>query len=101
MPPCPDSVPADRSASHPFWSADGRLVYYLPTIPSEDYRNVVRARPFDATSGHASGESFTAFSSTEMVIPNAPVGAAPVATNDQIIFVLGDFRGDVWMLDLA
>jgi len=91
----------DRSASHPFWSADGRLFYYLPTIPSEDYRNVVRARRFDAPSGQTSGESFTVFSSTEMVIPNAPVGAAPVATNDQIIFVLGDFRGDVWMLDLA
>jgi hypothetical protein len=27
-------------------------------------------------------------------------GAAPVATADRIIFVLGDFRGDVWMMDL-
>ena len=27
--------------------------------------------------------------------------AVLVATTDQIIFVLGDFRGDVWMMDLA
>jgi hypothetical protein len=27
-------------------------------------------------------------------------GTAPIATPDQIILVLGDFRGDVWMMDL-
>jgi hypothetical protein len=39
--------------------------------------------------------------STEMVVPASLSGTAPVATRDQIIFVLGDFRGDVWMMDLA
>ncbi len=27
-------------------------------------------------------------------------GTAPIATPDQIILVLGDFRGDVWLMDL-
>jgi len=27
-------------------------------------------------------------------------GTTPVATPDQLILVLGDFRGDVWLMDL-
>jgi len=52
-------------------------------------------RSFDATLGDVSGDAFTAFPSTEIIVPNAPVGAAPAATADQIVLVLGDFRGDV------
>jgi hypothetical protein len=37
---------------------------------------------------------------SELVVPTFLSGMAPVATTDQIIFVLGDFRGDVWMMDL-
>ena len=90
----------DRSASHPFWSADGSILYDLPTTPSSDLRNVVRGHRFDASAGATSGEAFTAFTSTEMVVPANVTGIAPVATRDEIIFVLGDFRGDVWMMDL-
>jgi hypothetical protein len=35
-----------------------------------------------------------------MAMPAYRPGTAPIATPDQIIFVLGDFRGDVWMMDL-
>ena len=98
--PRDDWMPVDRSASHPFWSADGAFVYYLPTIPSSEFRNVVRARRLDGRSGVLLGEAITAFSSTEMVIPVGLVGTTPVATPDEFIFVLGDFRGDVWMLDV-
>ena len=34
----------DRSASHPFWSADGRLLYYTPTGTNPLIRGSVRAR---------------------------------------------------------
>ena len=98
--PREDWVAVDRSASHPFWSVDGDFIYCLPTIPSTDFRNVVRARRFDATAGLPLGEPFTAFSSTEMVIPVGLAGTTPVATHDEIIFVLGDFRGDVWAVDV-
>ena len=27
-------------------------------------------------------------------------GTAPLAIPGQILFVLGDFRGDIWMMDL-
>ena len=38
--------------------------------------------------------------STEMLMPAYLPGTAPIATPDQIILVLGDFRGDVWLMDL-
>jgi hypothetical protein len=40
------------------------------------------------------------FASSEMLIPAYLPGTAPIATPNQIIFVLGDFRGDVWLMDL-
>ena len=93
-------IAVDHMASHPFWSADGSLLYWLPTVPSTEFRNLVRARRFDAASGGPSGDAFTAVTLTEMVVPASMAGTAPVATHDRIVFVLGDFRGDVWMLDL-
>jgi Tol biopolymer transport system component len=99
--PHADWVLVDRSASHPFWSADGSILYYLPTVPSTEFRNVVRARRFDSMSGLPSGEAFTALTLTEMIVPAAMTGTAPVACRDRIVFVLGDFRGDVWMMELS
>jgi dipeptidyl aminopeptidase/acylaminoacyl peptidase len=98
--PREDWAVVDRSASHPFWSADGSLLYYLPTTPSSELRNVVRARRFHAASGELFAEPIAVFTSTEMVVPAMITGTAPVATRDEIFFVLGDFRGDVWMCDL-
>jgi len=96
--PDADWILVDRSASHPCWSADGSLLYYLPTVPSLEFRNVVRARRFDAPSGSPLGDSFTALTLSEMIVPAAMAGTAPIATKDRLVFVLGDFRGDVWML---
>ena len=97
--PSTDWVLVEQGASHPLWSADGAFVYYLPTVPSTDFRNVVRARRFEPQAGAALGAATTAFSSTEMVIPVNMSGTTPVATHDELVMVLGDFRGDVWMLD--
>ena len=97
--PRDDWVTVDRSASHPFWSADGAFLYYFPISPTTEFRNVVRACRFDGGAGTTLGKPITAFSSTEMVMPVGLVGTTPVATHDEFIFVLGDFRGDVWMLD--
>jgi hypothetical protein len=41
------------------------------------------------------------YASMEMLMPAYMSGTAPVATPDQILFVLGDYRGDVWMMDLT
>jgi hypothetical protein len=89
-----------RGASHPFWSADGSLLYYLPTVPSTEFRNAIRARRFDDGIDPSSADELTVFESTEMVVPVGMSGTVPVATRDQMILVLGDFRGDVWMLRL-
>jgi Tol biopolymer transport system component len=98
--PIPEAawLEVDRRASHPFWSADGRLLYYTPTGTNPLVRSAVRARPIVA-SGPAD-EPFAAYSSADMLMPAYFTGTAPLATPDQIVFVLGDFRGDVWMRDL-
>jgi Tol biopolymer transport system component len=99
--PIPESswVVADRPASHPFWSADGGLLYYLPTGGHAPVRSLaVRARQVSSGSG-PEGEPIAVFASTEMMMPAYFSGSAPVATSDQILFVLGDFRGDVWLME--
>ena len=100
--PIPESewVVVDRSASHPFWSADGRLLYYTPTGTNPLVRSAVRARHFASASGLVEGEPIAVYASTEMLMPAYLSGTAPIATPDQIILVLGDFRGDVWLMEL-
>ena len=100
--PIPESewVVVDRSASHPFWSADGRLLYYTPTGTNPLVRSAVRARHFASASGLVEGEPIAVYASTEMLMPAYLPGTAPIATPDQIILVLGDFRGDVWLMEL-
>jgi hypothetical protein len=100
--PIPESdwVVVDRSASHPFWSADGRLLYYTPTGTNPLVRSAVRARHFASVSGLLEGEPLAVYTSTEMMMPAYLPGTAPIATPDQIILVLGDFSGDVWLMDL-
>ncbi len=88
------------SASHPFWSRDGRLLYYLPTIRAWTFRNRVAARRFDPSTGHVDGEAFDVLTLSEMIVPAMLPGIAPIAAPDQIIFVLGDYRGDVWMMNV-
>src|SRR5689334_19269748 len=46
--PVPESawVVVDRFASHPFWSADGTMVYYMPTGTVAMVRSVVQGRRF-------------------------------------------------------
>jgi Tol biopolymer transport system component len=100
--PIPESewVAVDRSASHPFWSTDGRLLYYTPTGTNPLIRSAVRARHFVSESGTVEGEPVAVYASTDMLMPAYLPGTAPIATSDQIILVLGDFRGDVWLMDL-
>jgi hypothetical protein len=90
----------DRLASHPFWSADGRLIYYTPTGKNPTVRSAVRARHFVSASGAVEGEPVAVYASNEMLMPAYLPGTAPIATRDQIILVLGDFRGDVWLMEL-
>jgi hypothetical protein len=90
----------DRAASHPFWSADGHLLYYLPTGANPMIRSLVRARRFEAQRGPG-GEPIAVYASSEMVMAAFLPGPTPIATPEQIVLVLGDFRGDVWIMELA
>jgi Tol biopolymer transport system component len=100
--PIPESewTLVEHAASHPFWSADGRLLYYTPTGTNPIIRSAIRARRFDAGSGRFEGEPIAVYASAEMAMPAYLAGTAPIATPDEIILVLGDFRGDVWLMDL-
>jgi hypothetical protein len=90
----------DRSASHPFWSADGGILYYTPIGMNPTIRSAIRARRFPADSTGPEGEPIAIYSSAEMVMPAYLPGTTPVATPDEIFLILGDFRGDVWLMDL-
>jgi hypothetical protein len=46
------------------------------------------------------GEPIAVFASTEILMPAYLPGTAPIATPEEIILVLGDFRGDVWLMEL-
>lgn len=93
-------VEADRAASHPFWSADGRLLYYTPTGTNPLIRSAIRARRFDPATGLQADDAIVVYASHEMVMPAYIAGTTPWATSDRIILVLGDFRGDIWMVTL-
>jgi Tol biopolymer transport system component len=95
-----DWMVVDRSASHPFWSASGTILYYTPigTIPM--IRSAVRGRRFVPETA-ALHERLMVYGSSEMLMPAYLPGTAPIATPDEIILVLGDFRGDVWLMDLS
>jgi len=91
----------DRAATHPFWSADGRLVYYTPTGTNPLVRSAVRARRFAPHSGLTEGHPIPVYASSEMLMPAYLPGTAPIATPEEIFLVLGDYRGDVWLMDLT
>jgi Tol biopolymer transport system component len=91
----------DRPASHPFWSSDGRVLYYMPFGTNPLVRSAIRARHFDPATGLRETDSIGVYASNEMVMPAYLPGTAPVATADEIILVLGDFRGDIWIMDVA
>jgi Tol biopolymer transport system component len=86
------------SASHPFWSRDGQFLYYLTTTPYLMLRGEVRARRFTAHLA-PEGESIAVATLREAVVPAFMGGTGPVTAPDQIVFVLGDFRGDLWVRD--
>jgi hypothetical protein len=95
-----DWVVVDRFASHRFWSVDGTILYYTPTGTIPMVRSAVRGRRFLPETG-AAGELITVYASSEMLMPAYLPGTAPIATPDQLILVLGDFRGDIWLMDLS
>jgi Tol biopolymer transport system component len=86
--------------SHPFWSRDGRVLYYLATFPNLDIRSRVLARRFDPSTGDLTSDTTEVLTLGEMIVPAMVTGTAPVVTPGQIIFVPGDFRGDVWIRDV-
>jgi Tol biopolymer transport system component len=95
-----DWVEVDSPASHPFWSADGRFLYYTPVGTNPLVRSTVRARRFASTAGLVDGKPIAVYASSEMMMPAYLPGTAPIATTGEIILVLGDFTGDIWLMDL-
>jgi hypothetical protein len=46
------------------------------------------------------GDSFVVLALDEMAVPTFLSGTAPLVAPDQLLLVLGDFRGDIWIRDL-
>ena len=94
-------IRVETDASHPFWSRDGRLLYYLPATPTVDIRNRVVARSFDPGDGSVGTQPIDVLALSEMIVPAMISTAAPIVAGDQIVFLLGNYRGDIWIMDLA
>jgi Tol biopolymer transport system component len=95
-----DWVRVQSAASHPFWSQDGRLIYYLPATPTADIRNKVAARAFDPRGGRVGDEAIDVLTLSEAIVPAMISSAAPIVAGDRIVFLLGNYRGDVWLMDV-
>jgi Tol biopolymer transport system component len=100
--PAPESdwIAIDDAASHPFWSRDGRVLYYFALTPTAEIRNTVRARRIAPESGAPEGDAFTVLTLREMLAITLISGTAPIVAPDQIVLILGNFRGDIWMMEL-
>jgi len=86
---------ADRAASHPFWSHQSMFLYYLADQAH------VRGRRFDAQSGRFVADGIPVFTAADLMIPIWLPGTTPTTTSNEIVFVVADVRGDVWMMDIA
>jgi len=95
-----DWIEIDRRATHPFWSSDGHMLYYTPIGTNAIVRSAVRGRRVSSATGQPESDPLLVYASTEMLMPTYMPGVSPIATPDQIILVLGDFRGDVWIMDV-
>ena len=93
-------IAVDTEASHPFWSHDGRLLYYLPATPTVDIRNRVVARSFDPRDGSVGTQPIDVLALSEMIVPAMISTAAPIVAGDEIVFLLGNYRGDIWIMDV-
>jgi hypothetical protein len=65
-----------------------------------DIRNRVAAQRFDPCTGRVDGEALTVLNLSETIVPAMVTAVAPIIAPDQIIFVLGNFKGDVWIRDI-
>ena len=65
-----------------------------------DIRNRVVARPFDPNEGRVGAEPIDVLTLSEAIVPAMITFVSPIIAGDQIVFVLGNYRGDIWMLDL-
>ncbi len=94
-------IRVETGASHPFWSRDGRLLYYLPATPTVDIRNRVAARTFDPGDGSVGTQPIDVLALSEMIVPAMISTAAPIVAGDHIVFLLGNYRGDIWIMDVT
>jgi hypothetical protein len=77
------------------------LLYYTPAGTNPLLRSAFRARHFASASGLMESGPIAVYASSEMLMPAYLPGTAAIATPDQIILVLGDFRGDIWVMEMT
>ena len=75
----------------------------VPTRPvgtNPSVRSVMCARPFTPAAGLSDSAPIRVYASPDMAMfPRILPGTAPIATPSEIFLVLGDFRGDIWLMD--
>ena len=71
-----------------------------PRISPDDLRSGARARRIGAASGRPEGDAFDAIAFKEMFVPTMMPGTAPFIASDDVICVLADLRGDIWVMSV-
>jgi Tol biopolymer transport system component len=101
----PSPIPETRwseivpAGSHPFWSPNGRLLYYIASADGTSGSAMVRALHFDPSRGQANGEPVDVFSLEGMLFPELFSNATVNASENQIVLPLSDLRGEVWVME--
>jgi hypothetical protein len=73
------------------------LLYYLPTTPTVDIRNRVAGRAFDLQNGRVGFDELDVLTLSETIVPALINAVAPIVAGDQMVLLLGNYRGDVWI----
>lgn len=60
-----------------------------------------RASAFDPGHGSPGAEEIDVLTLSETIVPAMISAAAPIVAGDTIVFLLGNYRGDVWIRDIG
>ena len=83
----------------PWWSPDGRLLYFISTL---DGFPCIWAQRLGPSTKHPWGEPLAVhhFHGARRTVPEALASFGPAVSGDRIIFSISELTGNIWMAEL-
>jgi Tol biopolymer transport system component len=85
--------------SNPFWSANGKILYFVSADAGLGTQALILGRHFDPVRGVAQGDSFNAYAVDDLIVPVWTSGSSPVAGPDRILMRLMNLTGEIWQME--